>query len=48
MATVEDNTNKIEDMLKSKGIETFYEENEGNHFRDATLRMAKGIKWVLN
>lgn len=48
MATVEDNTKKIEDMLKSKGIETFYEENEGNHFRDATLRMEKGIKWVLN
>ena len=22
--------------------------NEGNHFTDATLRMAKGMRWILN
>ena len=31
----------------SKNIETLYEENEGNHFKDGVLRMAKGIKWIL-
>ena len=31
-----------------KKIQTIYEENEGNHFTDATLRMAKGIKWIID
>ena len=26
---------------------TIYEENPGNHFQDAALRMAKGIDWIL-
>ena len=47
LATVEENTKELEKIYKSQGIKTIYEENEGNHFKDATLRMAKGIKWIL-
>lgn len=46
-ATVEKNTIELEKIYNNMGIQTIYEENEGNHFEDATLRMAKGIKWIL-
>lgn len=29
------------------GIETTFEMNPGNHFKDADLRLAKGIAWML-
>ena len=32
---------------KNKGIETTFEMNPGNHFKDADLRLAKGIAWIL-
>ena len=48
LATVEKNTMSLEKIYNSKGIQTKYEENEGNHFRDAALRMGKGIKWILD
>ena len=47
LATVEENTKKLEQMYKLQEIKTIYEENDGNHFKDAELRMAKGIKWIL-
>lgn len=47
MKTVEGNTKEIERIYNSQGIKTIYEENQGNHFKDGTLRMAKGIKWIL-
>lgn len=47
LASVEKNTKEIEEIYESKGIKTIYVENEGNHFKDASLRMAKGIKWIL-
>ena len=47
LATVENNTKELEKLLNDKGIKTIYEENEGNHFQNADLRMAKGIKWIL-
>ncbi len=47
LASVEENTKELEKIYMSQGIKTIYEENEGNHFKDATLRMAKGIKWIL-
>ena len=46
LQTVEDKTREIQEFL-SKNIETLYEENKGNHFKDGVLRMAKGIKWIL-
>ena len=47
LQTVEENTKKIEKFLREQGIKTIYEENEGNHFQNADLRIAKGIKWIL-
>lgn len=47
LAPVEENTKKLEQMYKLQGIKTIYEENDGNHFKDAKLRMARGIKWIL-
>ena len=46
LKTVEDKTKEIYDYL-SNNINTIYEENQGNHFQDGILRMAKGIKWIL-
>ena len=46
LKTVEDKTKEIYYYL-SKNINTIYEENEGNHFQDDILRMAKGIKCIL-
>ena len=47
LSTVEENTKVLERIYKDKGIHTIYVENEGNHFTDANLRMANGIKWIL-
>lgn len=46
LSTVEDKTKKIYEYI-SKNTNSIYEENEGNHFKDGILRMAKGIKWIL-
>ena len=46
LKTVEDKTKEIYYYL-SNNINTTYEENQGNHFQDGILRMAKGIKWIL-
>ena len=43
LSTVEDKTGKVYDKYKNKGIETTFEMNPGNHFKDADLRLAKGI-----
>ena len=47
LAKVEDNTIELERIYKEKGINTIYEVNSGNHFTDGSMRMAKGIKWIL-
>lgn len=36
------------EVLKSRGVESILEWNEGNHFKDADLRTAKAFAWVLN
>jgi predicted alpha/beta superfamily hydrolase len=48
MSKVEDITNKYHDHLKSKGLKTIFELNEGNHFKDSDLRLAKGLKWAVD
>ena len=45
--TVKDNTKEIEKIYLNQNIKTIYEENEGGHFKNASLRIAKGIKWIL-
>ena len=47
LAKVERNTTDIYKRYKSLGIDTIFEMNPGNHFRDADLRLAKGIAWIL-
>ena len=44
---VEDNTNILFNYLKDRNIDTKYELNEGNHFKNVDLRIAKAIKWIL-
>jgi len=47
LKTVQDNTEEIVNFYKSKGINVCYEQNEGGHFKDCYLRLAKGIKWTI-
>lgn len=34
-------------IYQSKGIDSVFELNQGNHFRDIPYRLAKGITWLL-
>jgi hypothetical protein len=45
--TVQRNTEELVDHYKSLGLEVTWELNPGNHFKDAALRSAKGIKAIL-
>ena len=47
LKTVEVNTKKLETWYRDSGIDTVYVSHEGNHFKNANLRMAQGIKWIL-
>ena len=48
MATVEDRIREIYEHLKSVGINTILELNQGNHFKDSDIRTAKAFAWILN
>ena len=49
MATVGDSIRRLHQIYEeSNGIETALEWNEGNHFREPELRMAKGFAWAMN
>ena len=47
MSTVEERTRKAYEILSARHIETVFEMNPGNHFKDPSLRTAKGIAWAL-
>ena len=47
LSTVEVKTNEIYRHYKDNGIDTVFELNPGNHFKDADIRLAKGIAWIL-
>ncbi len=47
MSGVADNIRKQKEVLANQGIETIYEENKGNHFKDVTERMVKGYRYLL-
>lgn len=47
MATVGDRIRAAESLLTKRGVDCILEWNEGNHFRDPDIRMAKGFAWVL-
>lgn len=47
LATVQDKTESLFELYKSLEIPVIFELNKGNHFTEAALRTAKGIKWIL-
>ena len=48
MATVGTAIRQLHDIFTEKEIPCILEWNEGNHFRQPDLRMAKGFAWLLN
>lgn len=47
LKTVRDNTEYLANYYRDQGIDTEYELNAGNHYKDAALRSAKGIAALL-
>ena len=47
LMTVQGNTEELVDHYKKLGLAVTWELNPGNHFKDAALRSAKGIKAIL-
>lgn len=45
---VQDCTEEVAALYQTNKIPVQYELNPGNHFKDATIRLAKGIAWILN
>lgn len=47
MATVGDKIRALHSFLEKQGYDTILEWNEGNHFKDFDIRMAKAFAWVM-
>ena len=47
LRTVEERTRMTEQYLAASGVDAFFELNKGNHFHQGHLRIAKGIRWIL-
>lgn len=47
LMTVQRNTEELAEHYRSLGLDVTWELNPGNHFKDADLRSAKGIKAIL-
>lgn len=48
LQTVQENTEKIQSLYAGYGIDTFFQLNRGNHYKNAVQRTATGISWILN
>ncbi len=48
MASVGERIREAADSLNKNGIKTVLEWNQGNHFKEPDLRMAKAFAWLLN
>lgn len=48
MRTTEDVMKALLALYQSQNITSVFEANEGNHFKETDLRLAKGIKWILS
>lgn len=48
LGQVENCTKELFSIYQSKGINSVFELNPGNHYKDAAYRMAKGIAWILS
>ena len=47
LKTVQENTEQIVSRFEQLGLDVTWELNPGNHFKDAALRSAKGIRAIL-
>lgn len=47
LKVVQQNTEEIELFYRNQDIDTVFQLNPGNHFKDGTLRTATGIQWIL-
>ena len=47
LCTVGDRIREAYGLLKEQGISTTLEWNQGNHFKDPDIRMAKAFAWVM-
>ncbi|MCD7821200.1 MAG: alpha/beta hydrolase [Clostridiales bacterium] len=47
LAPVEENTRFLAQYFSEQGIQTTFQLNKGNHYRNSTGRMAAGIQWAL-
>lgn len=45
--TVGERTRQLADLFAGRGVNTKFELNPGNHFKNPPLRVVKGIKWLL-
>ena len=48
LKTVQENTEEIQAFYQSKGIDTVFQLNPGNHFVQGIERTIAGIQWLLN
>ena len=48
LKSVQGNTEAISAFYKQKGLDTIFELNPGNHYKDAVRRTAAGISWILS
>lgn len=47
LKTVQENTEEIQAFYQSKGIDTVFQLNPGNHFVQGIERTIAGIQWLL-
>lgn len=47
MSQVEAKTQEVLDYVRSQGVASYFEWNQGNHFTEPDMRMAKAIRWLL-
>ena len=48
LATTDECIKKTHNILLEQGVKCILEWNEGNHFSNPEIRMAKGLSWILN
>ena len=48
LKTVQENTEEIQTFYQSKGIDTVFQLNPGNHFVQGVERTTAGIEWLLS
>ena len=48
LKTVQENTEEIQAFYQSKGIDTVFQLNPGNHFVQGIERTVAGIQWLLS